>query len=820
MSNCPTLPFTSRSAWIWSSEGCSARPAEPSPSAYEVRRFRRTFSLEGSSGGLTIHITADSRYVLFLNGARLGGGPAAGDVRHHFFDSYEVPASELAAGVQTLAVLVLDYSKIQCDPPQIGAPAAVMTRTGGLAVEVIHGGKLLCCTDKTWKVKGDRTRRFQPGKLDWFGGFVGLFEEFVASEEHGGDWTAPGFDDKDWEVATELYPTGLFENLRDAESPYGLMPRITPLLQPGSPIAPLAVFLPGGGEPPSEWSSCFFDEQPVRIPAHTSQCILIEFDKEWTGFPRVEWQGGDGAEIRIGYAEALRLSFAVEDAVIFGRGMKTDGVSIGFAEKGVGWTFDRRGSFEGFEDIVHPGAAASSWQPVHWRTAKFLRLQIKTGAEPIEFKGLSFSPQHYPLEETGEFRCSDERMERLHEINLHTLRLSMHETFVDCPYYEQLQYIGDSALNCQVAMMAGGAYPAARQLIRHFDWSRVPEGWTQSRYPSRIEGIIPSQSLDWIGAAHAYALHSGDLETLRGIWPGLLTVLNAYERHRGPSGLPQDLPYWNWIDWCPDWHRGVPPGAEAGPVLCHAAKFGIALEQAATMAAWLGETGEAQRLQAVWREVRSAVQRDFWNGEFFAENVVDPRYGSRIGNALGVLAGFVDPGDAPSLAALLAGDGLADCSFFGYFFVRQALWEMGACDFTGQLQPWINMMDLGLTTWAEDTTFWRSLCHGWSSNPAIDIYTRILGVRPQTPGFAETVIEPAVGLFSSASGAVATPHGPVRVAWDEENIVLRIPEGVRARLVLPGRPPTALVPGKNVLALGVDRGAASPGQLASVGLPT
>src|SRR5207249_755208 len=99
---------------------------------------------------------------------------------------------------------------------------------------------------------------------------------------------------------------------------------------------------------------------------------------------------------------------------------------------------------------------------------------------------------------TAEFACSDPRLEKIWQVARHTLRLSMHESFEDCPYYEQMQYAGDTMITSRLAMLMTGDGRLSRQALHHFDWSRVPEGLTQSRYPSRLLQIIPSWSLHWI----------------------------------------------------------------------------------------------------------------------------------------------------------------------------------------------------------------------------------------------------------------------------------------------------------------------------------
>ena len=70
-----SLPFTAQAQWIWSAEGSHAAPApaDASPSNYQVRLFRRT--LEAARPGdlpARIHVSADSRYVLWCNGVMVG----------------------------------------------------------------------------------------------------------------------------------------------------------------------------------------------------------------------------------------------------------------------------------------------------------------------------------------------------------------------------------------------------------------------------------------------------------------------------------------------------------------------------------------------------------------------------------------------------------------------------------------------------------------------------------------------------------------------------------------------------------------------------
>jgi len=109
---------------------------------------------------------------------------------------------------------------------------------------------------------------------------------------------------------------------------------------------------------------------------------------------------------------------------------------------------------------------------------------------------------------------------------------------------------------------------------------------------------------------------------------------------------------------------------------------------------------------------------------------------------------------------------LAPGSFFWWHAGFRALDLVGAYDRMPEfLGPWHEMVDNGLSTFVEENSYWRSLCHAWSAHPAIEFLTRVLGVTPRAPGFAAIEIAPRRCGLAHARGRVCTPRGPVTVAW-------------------------------------------------------
>ena len=102
--------------------------------------------------------------------------------------------------------------------------------------------------------------------------------------------------------------------------------------------------------------------------------------------------------------------------------------------------------------------------------------------------------------------------------------------------------------------------------------------------------------------------------------------------------------------------------------------------------------------------------------------------------------------------------GLTKASYYFRFYLSRALEKLGRGDqYLPQLEPWREMLELGLSTWAEtpdDAS--RSDCHAWSSHPNYDLLTIVAGIRPAAPGFRSVRIEPSLGTLDRFEASM--PH--------------------------------------------------------------
>lgn len=743
-----------------------------------------------------VHVSGDSRYLFYCNGKLVGRGPAKGDIHHHFYDTFDL-STDLSEGENCLAAIVLDMSRVAHRPAFLGAPCSVMTYTGGFLLE----GDLekpgaeperLDTGLAGWKVRVDTAHRFQNDNTR-FEGYHGYFEHRVSRELPQG-WNEVGHDDSSWGAAASLYLAERLENRRDPTSPYGLVERMIPGMEESERRGFRLAFTPGTAAAEPAWDALLGSGQKLVVPARTKVSMILDTGRLTTGFPMLGTKGGAGAKVRLTYAEALRLPWKTPGAKLLGRQQSLANLASHFADESSGWTFDPRGSISGWSDVWEPAgnAEGEEFEPLHWRAFRFIGVDIETGDAQLEVHSLCHRFCAYPYHVAGEFHCSDPRIERLWGIAVHTMRLCSHETFVDCPHYEQMQYAGDTMITSKIAMLTTGDYDLSRQALYHFDWSRLPEGLTHSRYPSRLLQVIPSWSLHWITNVRDYAWCTGDLAPVRDLIVGVKAVLDWFRRHGDADGLPQKLPFWNITDWCPWWPRGVVPGADSGPTCIISAQYIVALREAADLCRLLGDSRTAGEFGAEADRLAVAVHRRFWSPEqgLYLDRPGGPEV-SQYGNAWAVICGAADEPTRRRLLERFPNDAaLAPGSYFCWHAVFRALEISGAYDRMPEfLGPWHESADCGLDTFVEENSYWRSLCHAWSAHPAIEFLERVVGVTAAEPGFARVRIHPHRCGLGAARGRVCTPHGPVEVSWQAEGqrvrVEGRLPAGVRATLVLP-----------------------------------
>lgn len=717
------------------------------PTSYGVCHFRRAFDLSAVPAKFVVNVTGDSRYELYCNGEKVSWGPARGDLNHWHYETVDL-ATKLKAGRNILAAVVLN------DGPDAGL-AQFSLRTGFL-LQAADGASDLVNTSADWRCVVDEAYQ-STGRAN-AGGYtaIGPLEKFDAGRYPWG-WQLPGFDDSSWKPALPG-DRGCPRGQRDAPSRWMLVPRSIPMGEETKEPIPALRRVEGlsGVEP----GALRF---PLRIPAGARAVLLLDQKKLTTAFPVLTVQGGRGATVKLRYSEGL---FDTKPPNRKGNRDVVDGkVSRGYA------------------DTYIADGARRIYRTLYWRTFRYLQLEVEAGAEPLVIEDLHGVYTGYPFEVRAKFEGGTPLHQRILETGWHTARLCAHETYMDCPYYEQLQYAGDTRIQALVSLFMTGDPRLMRNAIELLDSSRTAEGATFSRAPSTLPQYIPPFSLWWIAMVHDYWRYVDDPAFVREMLHGMHAVLDFYAAYLGKDHLLHDMPWWNFVDWVGSWRDGVPP--MSGDLM--AGTIQVQLLQAFQQAAELDEFFGNPELASTWRKrteaLWKAIQATFWDPQrrYFTEDA-GHEYPSQHVNSLVVLAGRLPAADAHELIDRVSKDRqIAQCTVYFRYYLDRALSAAGWGDrYLERLGTWEGMLAEGLTTWAEtDAPGSRSDCHAWGASPNIEFFRNVLGVDSAGPGFSKVRIRPNLGPLQSARGVVPHPKGLIHVEVTREG------GAVKHRVMLP-----------------------------------
>ncbi len=726
-------------------------------SAFSVQHFRRVIELPENPKTWPVHVSADPRCQLFVNGAEVWTGPARSDLEHWPFVTLDL-APHLRRGSNILGATVWNHG--ENNPwSQISHRTAFLLQGAGPAEAVANTGD-------RWKVYIDPS--YAIADLTRYPGFItGRTMRFDA-RTHPWSWTERDFDDRSWSPP-QLLERAAMRGASDAGSPWWLVPQVIPA-QERIPQRFAAVARYTG---PSPGAAFLAGREPWLIPAGTTATILLDQRQLTTAYPEIVVSGGRDAEIRIKWAEAL-----MDDKGRKGHRDEIEGRSINMPA----------------DVFVLDGATERLLKTQFFRTFRYLQLDVKTAAEPLTIRDVRSVFTAYPFKENASFRSSDSSLGEIWRVGWWTLRLCAGDTFYDCPYYEQLQYVGDTRIQALISLYVSGDDRLTKNAIAAFYNSRMPEGLTTSRYPSARRQVIPTYSLLWVAMIHDYWMHGRDDAFVREMLDGVEGVLTWFDRRLRPDGLPGPLEWWNFGDWADGWRQGIPPGASEGGSTFIALQYILAARQAAELYAAFGDAEQAARWRQRADRVAQAVDVLCWDSGkgLYADTPARKSYSQHV-NSLAVVAKVATGERAKAMVARVLEDrSLTQCTLYFRFYVIRAMAEVGLGDrYVAELQPWRDMLALGLTTFAEKPEPTRSDCHAWSACPNYDFLALVCGITPAAPGFRRVRIAPALGSLEWVEGNMPHPDGEIRVrvqrktgGWIEA--VVALPPGVSGVLLWDG----------------------------------
>ena len=775
-------PWTSswRGKWIWDREPEDEAfwwNSTTAPSHWT--NLRHTFEVAEVPGSVLGRATCDSRYVLYINGQQLGRGPVRSEPEFLGWDEYDL-APHLVAGRNVLVALCHYYG--QPGPWWVPAPALGTLGRGSFCFETAPGSTIDLATNASWRAVA------APWIPNAWKAVHAVPPEVIDGRLTPRGLHDPGADEALWPAAVVVAGHGHGTVLdRPPAAPYA-----TPMRRPI----------------PQMTSECVSVTEPLVVGRGVSVEMLDNPIETWhtlseddPGSRRISvWDIG---RLTLGHVR-LELRLAGEPApgaavdVVAGEDLRADGLP---EIRPRSWAA-RYLLADATEQRV------AFFDPVGLR---FLAVHHPPGVQVQ----VAVEEAIYPRSPGADFGCDDARYQELWKVGVRTVDVCSTDAFLDCPGREQRAWVLDAYPQILVSLVSN----PDRRLVRHH-----LELTSRSRYPSGLlagaaacdfahSGLVtPEYSLHWIRSVAAYWLYSGDEDFVRTMIPTANRIIERYERQRGSSGLLEDFPGWVFIDWA-QIERDVVTGV-------HDALYTAALEDysrlpgASDVSGLIAQTRSA--FEQLWDERRhvyvDAIGRNgpgrrmsqHTNAVALAaglvpeqrvsrliDRIVDPS-GSGLGGALVIThssATVRATGSIPTFQYQSPEgfdperDVVAVQAWFSRF-LHEALFRCDRVDLIlNNLLRWDTTSGNG--TFGE---FWvapiggSSRCQGWSSSPAFDLISYVLGVRPSAPGFVQAVVDPRPGPLRRLRGRVPTPLGWLTAAVDGAEVAIDVPTGMTVQL--------------------------------------
>ena len=439
--------------------------------------FRREVQVRKPLVSATGWISADSRYLLSVNGARVQWGPAPCDPRHLDADPLDLTA-HLRPGRNVLGAQVLFYGHGDGTWPA-GKPGLLVK----LALEYHDGTREELITDRRWRTALDRAH--PPGMYKrWY---LRALQEVFDAQRFPKDWDTPSFKTTGaWLPALELQgradkpavAAAYTDYLCDTQLPDGaaceLRPREVPLLRETFVPAKLA----GSGRvrwrrEPEDWfefrtpDSFELDRKLVvascgngvwKLPSTAAQqgvYALFELPEEMIGFPCFTIDAAAGTVVDLMWHEAH------------------DPRSRPWLDSQF-HTWARYTCREGENRFANYDYEGLRWLQVHVRNAR----------RPVLLRGVGVNRRLYPWPYRPHVRCGEPALQKLFEACFNTLENLAQGSLHSDAARERQQYSADGSRPLLPMRAFYGDTALSRRFLRTLAEGQTHEGYFLDCWPA------------------------------------------------------------------------------------------------------------------------------------------------------------------------------------------------------------------------------------------------------------------------------------------------------------------------------------------------
>ena len=714
-----------------------------------VTCIRKEITLDQAPKKVTAWISGDN-YLLYVNGIPAGRGSAdpgrdfvGFPSGRRFYETRDLTPF-FHQGKNAVAAELLGSNKLLLE----------------LLVEYPDGKKSTLVTDATWKGIASPyllKTKLTEADLKLLGGKPRAIPLFDAAAEPMG-WLQAGYDDSNWpesrvvEAPKEQLVMSELPPLMEVRYPYFEITNVQgDVTVPKEPLKPLK---PG---------------HPITVKGDGR--FSVHFDKIMAGRCGIKVKGSKGTQI-------LLLSNETGAA----------------------------GGSRAYQIVLRDGV--QTFESRDYYALGTVTVIVRNATTPVEILDVTAGFLSQPVEYLGSFSCSDEELNKLYKSGRWSTQICMITHHLDSPQHQEpISDYGDYLIADLVNYYTMGNNPwLARQDLRKWAW--VMEN-------AKYQTFHTSYMFYWLQALLNYYDFTGDVALLKELTPNVHAVIDHFTSYLGKNGIISEAPNYMFMDWVNVHDEKNPKIAFA----CHhppavigqgymTALFYQALGDAIRISQLTGDSTHVDKYQKLRKQVGDSYEKELWNpdrvlyrdGKPFVTSVNTNKWMpadvlmesfSVQNNALATLAGLV-PQDrqSPVMEATMTNTNWDVTPYFMHF-VFNALDQADLFSKYGVQKMHEYKVIPETQTVREMGPERGDYSHGWIATPAYQMPSKILGVRPISPGFASVLIKPETCGLSWAKGSVPTPQGKVDVSWKVEggkfSLNVTIPSESTARIEVPGK---------------------------------
>ncbi len=420
------------------------------------------------------------------------------------------------------------------------------------------------------------------------------------------------------------------------------------------------------------------------------------------------------------------------------------------------------------------------YSPFWFRCFRFIKVKAQ-GDVTVTLD--RFLEVNYPMPIRTDYDFGRDDDNKLWEISVRTLQRCMHETYEDCPYYEQLQYCMDTSTQMVFNYQLCDDDALARKAMDDFAAAQMANGLMPSRYPCVYDQHIPSFQFYFIFMVYQHYIRFGDLSLVRKHLRAIDGVVEWFTALIDEDGMVGQSKYWNFVDWAKPWvydqergcEGGVPLGVYEGNIGLYNPMMAYFLQVGAKLNELCGRRDVAREYIKTANLLIKSTKKYFYDKKtkLFADDVNHIYYSQHM-QTWCVLAGVVRGDQAKEIMTLSRNLEAKSTYAFAFFYFR-ALESCGLYEYTeDMMDSYRNLLKLNCTTVPETPENTRSECHAWGAIAIYEFSATVLGVRTENVAERSISVKPYIKNRDYAKGTVSTIAGDVYVSWKKDNNLFTI----------------------------------------------